>query len=82
MRITGILTDEQILLDGKHFIDCTLEDCTLIYQGGTVVFERTLITKCRYVFGQQARQTIDLLQAVGLLSMDFTSREEAGETVH
>ena len=34
--------NETVVLDGKHFIDCTLKNCTLEYSGGPVILERTI----------------------------------------
>ncbi len=58
---------EAVFLDGKHFIDCSLEHCELTYGGGVVIFERTRISQCVYVFGGQAGRTIDLLKVLGIL---------------
>jgi hypothetical protein len=71
-------------IDGMHFVDCTLENCILIYRGGSVIFERTRLRRCRYVFYGPARTTVQLLQTVGLLPTDPLNWGEvdAGEEVH
>ncbi len=74
--------DEAVLLDGKHFIDCSLENCELTYGGGVVILERTWISGCHYVFGGQAGRTVDLLKVLGLLTEAATSDMVMEELVH
>ncbi len=33
--------DETVILDDRHFLDCTLQNCTMEYSGGPVILERT-----------------------------------------
>ena len=61
------LQNQTLVLDGKHFIDCTFQNCTLRYSGGSVILERTHLRGCRYVFFGQAQTTVRLLQEVGLM---------------
>ena len=71
---------ETVVLDGKHFIDCTLEACELSYGGGAVIFERTRIEGCDYMFGGQARRTVELLTLMGLMSAQTSGgRGASGE---
>lgn len=65
--ITGAFNAETITLDNKHFKDCMLLDCTLLYAGGPVIFERTALTGCRYRFCGEARRTLDFLEFFGML---------------
>ena len=58
---------EVIRLDGKHFIDCLLVQCTLEYSGGDVLFERTSIHDCHHLLYGYARQTANYLRTVGLM---------------
>ena len=39
--VCGNLSDQMILLDGKHFMNCTLMDCVLTYEGDEPVIERS-----------------------------------------
>ena len=58
---------ELVSTDGNHFIDCTLTDCVLQYEGGQVVMEATRITGCHHVFSGPARLTINYLKAMELI---------------
>ena len=71
--ITGLISNEAVVLDETHFQDCTLEGCTLHYNGGAVIFESTLIKHCNYVFGDNAKRTVDLLRVLGLLCETFSA---------
>lgn len=53
-------------LDGRHFVDCTIEDCVLEYSGGPVILEGTHFAGCRYSFSGEAAMTISLLECFGL----------------
>lgn len=64
-----IFKNEIVLLDGVHFVDCILEGCTLSYDGGAVVLERTRIANCEYLFGGPAQRTADLMRVLGLLGL-------------
>ena len=76
-----VFHQEAVMLDGKHFIDCTLEDCELSYGGGAVIFERTRIEGCDYMFGGQARRTVELLKLVGLMPVQMSvGRDAHGES--
>ena len=33
--------DETVILDDRHFLDCTLQNCTMEYSGGLIILERT-----------------------------------------
>ena len=70
--VTGRFIAEEVSLDGNHFQDCTLDKCTLSYDGGAVIFERTRILGCCYIFGSEARRTVDLLRVVGILCETFS----------
>ena len=63
------------MIDRRHFIDCTLLNCTLEYSGGPVILERTQLSGCRYVFFEQAGMTVQLVQTLGLM---FSGDCEAG----
>ena len=70
--VTGAFSDQTVSLDGKHFKDCVLDDCSLLYAGGAVIFERTLISGCRYLFCEEAQRTVDLLRVAGILCDTFS----------
>ena len=76
------ITGETITVDEKQFIDCWMVDCILHYSGGSVVFERTYLQGCQYVFFGAARGTVHFLQGVGLLSHEPGSWSEVPDHVH
>jgi hypothetical protein len=61
------IENEYVDLDDKKFTDCTLIDCLLRYSGKPVIFERSRLESCRYVFFGPARATVHFLEAVGML---------------
>ena len=80
--ITGAFSDEDVSLDEKHFKDCTLINCTLSYDGGRLILERTRITGCNYLFGAAAQRTVSLLQTVGVLGESFSIHPACEELVN
>ena len=81
--VSGLtISGEAICLDEKHFIDCTLKGCQLIYSGGGVIFERTRILQCRHVFHDCARATVLYLQSVGLMENEAGKWTEYAESVN
>ena len=81
--VSGLLiSGEVVRLDEKHFIDCTLDNCSLIYLGGGVIFERTRITSCKYKFGDHARRTVELLKLTGVLNEMFYATFDPKEIVN
>ncbi|MGI4826839.1 MAG: hypothetical protein ACRYFU_01405, partial [Janthinobacterium lividum] len=74
--------DQTIVLDGKHFIDCTLENCLLAYVGDEVMLKRTQIIRCRCLFSRHVRMTIEPLQAVVLVPATFIDNLGAGLLIH
>ncbi len=74
--------DETVSLDGKHFSDCTFQNCSLEYSGGPVVLERTSLRGCQYVFFEQAQMTVRLLQGIGLMPFNVVEWAEFSELVH
>lgn len=58
-------SSERVVLDGKHFEDCTFETCTLVYGGGTPPnFVRCDFAAPRFVFEDAAQSTIQLMSAI------------------
>jgi len=56
---------ERILLDGKHFEDCTFEHCDLVYRGGVPPnFVRSDFAAPRFVFEEAAQSTIQFMSAI------------------
>ena len=81
--ISGLtIVGESVRLDEKHFVDCTLDGCSLIYLGGGVIFERTHITSCKYAFGDHAHRTVELLKMAGLLGEPSSAAFDLKECVN
>jgi len=56
---------ERILLDGKHFENCTFEHCDLVYRGGVPPnFVRSDFAAPRFVFEEAAQSTIQFMSAI------------------
>lgn len=56
---------ERVVLDGKHFEDCTFETCDLVYRGGVPPnFVRSDFSAPRFVFEDAAQSTIQLMSAI------------------
>lgn len=45
-----VFKEEILNIDDTHYVDCTLTNCQLQYSGRPVVFERTRLNGCRYMF--------------------------------
>ena len=57
--------NERVVLDGKHFEDCTFDTCTLVYGGGRPPnFVRCDFAAPRFVFEDAAQNTIQLMSAI------------------
>jgi hypothetical protein len=79
-RIEGRLLEGEILdVDDTCFVDCNLQNCTLKYGGGPVIFERTRLSGCRYVFFGYAKASVEFLQAMGLLAVEESGWDEMAE---
>jgi hypothetical protein len=58
-------SSERIVLDGKHFEDCSFDTCTLVYRGGVPPnFVRCDFAAPRFVFEEAAQSTIQLMSAI------------------
>ena len=73
---------ESVTIDDKSFIRCTLVDCILEYGGRPVLFDRTHLRRCRYVFFGKARSTVHFLQGVGLMEHGAGEWGEFSPQVH
>ena len=68
--------------DDTDFVDCVLEDCVLEYSGKSIIFERTHLRRCRYVFFGPAKATVRFLQETELLPCDPMTWAECSDLVH
>jgi hypothetical protein len=58
-------TEERVVLDGKHFEDCTFENCDLVYRGGVPPnFIRSDFAAPRFVFEEAAQSTVQFMSAI------------------
>jgi hypothetical protein len=65
MVIGKHFTDEEILIDGKEFIECLFTRCRVAFRGiGPVRFEDCVFTECEWVFGGSAENTLFFLSAL------------------
>jgi hypothetical protein len=54
-----------IVLDGKSFIACSFENCTLVYHGGETAWVDTRIVACNVVLQGPASNTANALRGLG-----------------
>ena len=69
-------------IDDKRFIDCSFTNCVLEYSGRPVLFERTHLRGCRYVFFGPAKCTLHFLQCTGLMPHEDAEWAETSESVN
>lgn len=56
---------ERVVLDGKHFEDCSFDTCQLVYRGGTPPnFVRCDFAAPQFVFQGAAQSTVQLMSAI------------------
>ena len=56
---------ERLIIDGKHFEDCTFETCTLVFRGGTPPnFVRCDFAAPQFAFEAAAKNTVQLMSAI------------------
>lgn len=77
-----LIEDQAVTIDGKEFRDCTLVRCILHYSGESVIFQRTKLQNCTYVFFGAARGTVHFLQSVGLMPFQPSDWGEFPNEVH
>ena len=62
--------NERLTIDNKSFVNCTLTDCTLEYDGAPVSFYATHFSRCKYIFTGPAKRTVIFLQETELMPFD------------
>lgn len=55
------------VLDDVVFVGCELRDCDLYFSGGNFEWVNTNFEACRFHWRGPAKNTLDLLHAIGLL---------------
>ena len=69
--------NEVVSLDGRHFVECTIENCVLRYSGQPMVLETTTFDGCTFEFGSEAAQTVQFLECFSMMAesaTDYTLR--------
>ena len=59
------MQNKSLVMDGAQFVDCSLSNCKLNYNGGIVVLRGTTLTSCKWEFGGAALNTVELLTTLG-----------------
>lgn len=59
-----------ITLDDKHYVNCQLRNCRLVYSGGDFVLTETKIENCQVTLAGAAQRTVGLLAVMGALKPD------------
>lgn len=61
-----------LVLDGNVFQNCTLQNCQLIYRGGTPpVMRANVVNNCAWTFEEAAGNTLQFLKALVADNRDF-----------
>lgn len=60
------IENQTVVMDGKHFIDCSIVNCVLEYSGQALVMESTQFSGCSFRFKGEAALTLNFLQCFGL----------------
>lgn len=67
-RVSGRTIENQIVdMDGKHFLDCEILNCTLQYSGLPVLIESSRFSGCNFQFAGQASLTLRFLECFELM---------------
>lgn len=75
---------ETVHLDGQFFINCTFENCRLIFAGGRCEWENTTFSGCRIVLYGFANNTVQVLQGLGFKTTQPIEPEfsASGDSAH
>ncbi len=61
-------TNQTFQLEESWFVNCVLRGCFIFYRGGPFELENaTFDDKCQWKFQGEARNTVQLLQMIGML---------------
>lgn len=77
MPVEETFRGETVELDGDDFVDCTFEDCDLVYRGGDVPrrVEGNTFRNCRWRFEDAAGRTVEFMAAL------YRGLDELGEEI-
>ena len=60
---------ETVRLDDKQFINCSFEECLLVYGGNRCEWENCKFQDCRVFLEDHASNTMQVLLGLGLLEL-------------
>lgn len=66
------LTKKAFVVEETIFRNCTLVECSLFYSGGAFEWVNTSFQNCQWSFRGAAKDTISLLQTLGLIKAGQT----------
>jgi len=69
---------KSIILEDVVFSKCKLIDCDLYYSGGDFEWAETFFENCRFHWRGPAKNTLALLQAVGMMPMPTPPKSLGG----
>jgi hypothetical protein len=61
-----VFRNETVYLDDKLFVRCAFEGCLLVYSGKHCEWELTSFSNCRITLQQEASNTLQVLQSLGV----------------
>ena len=59
---------EVVSMDGRHFVDCTVDHCVLRYSGQPMILESTSFEACTFEFAGEAALTAQFLECFGMMA--------------
>jgi hypothetical protein len=62
-----VISHKTIVLDDKHFVNCTYDQCTVVYNGGEYALTNTSFKNCPITLAGAAQRTAMLLTTMGVL---------------
>jgi hypothetical protein len=71
--------DETLALDGNEYIDCTFENCTMVYSGGSFTLEPFAFDGVHWRFAGPAGRGVEISQKLQAITVD---RMPADHLVH
>jgi hypothetical protein len=66
----GNFVDEEVRLDGKHYVHCVFTRCAFLYDGGEFDIEDPMrMENCSLKLGGAAFHTLELLRRFGFIKL-------------
>jgi hypothetical protein len=70
------ISGQSFVVDNVVFINCHLTDCDFFYSGGDFEWTNSTFDGCRFHWRGPARNTLALLQALGLLKPPIKEQQQ------